>query len=217
MLGISLMLMGLFLLEKNMSIDSEKSLEQIYLSFNKILTKLEQLNKKTSSGKEITPKVLRKALNIMQKYHANCRWIFKMQNKNCVLAEGVNWLVSVYFQNDYNLIDADIKFFIEIIKQYEQYLKLPTKELWQEDMCINELEKYFNRAHKTIRNNIYKMNKLTNKKFVYLKDNTLMISKNGIEWLSKNCFKQKYLELLEQYKMELTELFMEKGYAYDNF
>ena len=43
------------------------------------------------------------------------------------------------------------------------------------------------------------------------------ISKEGIEWLCKNCFKQKYLELLEEYKMELTEKYIEAGYPYDVF
>lgn len=43
------------------------------------------------------------------------------------------------------------------------------------------------------------------------------ISKQGIEWLCKNYFKQKYLELLEKYKMELTEKYIEAGYPYDIF
>lgn len=42
------------------------------------------------------------------------------------------------------------------------------------------------------------------------------ISKEGIEWLCKNYFKQKYLKLLEQYKMELTEKYIKAGYPYDN-
>lgn len=33
----------------------------------------------------------------------------------------------------------------------------------------------------------------------------------------QNCFKQKYLEILEKYKMELTEEYISKGYIYDNF
>ena len=43
------------------------------------------------------------------------------------------------------------------------------------------------------------------------------IYKEGIEWLCKNCFRHKYLELLEEYKMELTEIYIEKGYPYDVF
>jgi hypothetical protein len=43
------------------------------------------------------------------------------------------------------------------------------------------------------------------------------ISSKGVKWLCKNTFKQKYLELLEKYKMELTELYIRAGYPYDNF
>ena len=48
-------------------------------------------------------------------------------------------------------------------------------------------------------------------------NNKVVIFSNGVEWLCKNIFKQKYLELLEKYKMELTELYVEKGYIYDEF
>ena len=48
-------------------------------------------------------------------------------------------------------------------------------------------------------------------------NNKVVISSNGIEWLCKNVFKQKYLELLEKYKMELTELYIKAGYPYDHF
>ena len=61
------------------------------------------------------------------------------------------------------------------------------------------------------------MLKSTSEKYRYKKNNIFFISKEGIEWLCKNCFKQKYLELLEQYKMELTEQYIASGYIYDNF
>ena len=53
--------------------------------------------------------------------------------------------------------------------------------------------------------------------FTYYENDKLFVSKEGIEWLCKNCFKQKYLELLEEYKMELTEKYIEAGYIYDEF
>lgn len=53
--------------------------------------------------------------------------------------------------------------------------------------------------------------------FIYYDNDKLIVSKQGIEWLCKNCFKQKYLELLEIYKMELTEKYIESGYVYDYF
>lgn len=41
------------------------------------------------------------------------------------------------------------------------------------------------------------------------------IINNGIEWLCKNFFKHKYFELLEEYKMELMQMYIQKGYPYD--
>lgn len=104
-----------------------------------------------------------------------------------------------------------------MIKEYEKVLKVPPKTLWDKDLYIDELEEYFNRSAGTIKNNIIKMNKATNRIYRYKKDGKYIISKQGIEWLCKNCFKQKYLELLEDYKMELTQKYMDEGYIYDNF
>ena len=53
--------------------------------------------------------------------------------------------------------------------------------------------------------------------YKFLVDNKVIISKEWVEWICKNVFKQKYLELLEKNKMELTELYIEAGYHYDNF
>jgi len=54
-------------------------------------------------------------------------------------------------------------------------------------------------------------------KYKFGDNGKVVISYKGVEWLCKNCFKQKYLELLEKYKMELTEMYIEKGYIYDEF
>ena len=53
--------------------------------------------------------------------------------------------------------------------------------------------------------------------YKFLVDNKVVISKEGVGWICKNVFKHKYLELLEKYKMELTEKYIEAGYPYDNF
>jgi predicted HNH restriction endonuclease len=53
--------------------------------------------------------------------------------------------------------------------------------------------------------------------YKFLINNKVMISKEGVKWICKNVFKQKYLELLEKYKMELTELYIKAGYIYDYF
>ena len=61
------------------------------------------------------------------------------------------------------------------------------------------------------------MIKASNQNYRYIENGKYVISKEGIEWLCKNCFKQKYLELLEEYKMELTEKYIQAGYLYDYF
>ena len=199
--------------------DSERELEKICLSCYKILRNFKILEIRTRNGNEITDKDLRQAINIMEKKHLNCRWKYRKRRKNdtVILKEGYLWLIHVYFQNKQRQIDADIDFFITMIKEYEKVLKVAPKTLWDKDLYVDELKEYFNRCAGTIKNNIIKMNKATNGIYRYKKDGKYIISKQGIEWLCKNCFKQKYLELLEDYKMELTEQFMAAGYLYDNF
>ena len=48
-------------------------------------------------------------------------------------------------------------------------------------------------------------------------DGKVFISSKGIEWICKNVFKEKYLELLENKKMELTEKYIKAGYIYGYF
>ncbi len=54
--------------------------------------------------------------------------------------------------------------------------------------------------------------------YKFLVDGKVVISSKGVEWICKNVFfKQKYLKLLEKYKMELTEKYIKAGYPYDIF
>ena len=53
--------------------------------------------------------------------------------------------------------------------------------------------------------------------YKFLVNNKEVVSSRGVEWLCENVFKQKYLELLEKKKMELTEKYIEAGYIYDHF
>ena len=202
-----------------MLLDSERELEKIFLSYKKILRNFKILEIKTKNGKEVSHEDLRQAVKIMEKKHLNCRWKYRNRRKNhtIILKEGYYWLMNVYFQNKKRKIDADIDFFTDLIKQYEKLLKVEPKTLFDKDLYVDELEKYFDRSAGTIKNNIIKMNKATNGIYSYKKDGKHIISKLGIEWLCKNCFKQKYLELLEDYKMELTQKYMDAGYVYDNF
>ena len=124
----------------------------------------------------------------------------------------------MYFEKEKSLIDADVEFFETRIKLYEDFLKVKrNKNWWNEDMDIKQLENYFNRAESSIRKAIKKMCDNGFSIYKYLDNNKVIISRKGVEWICKNIFKQKYLELLEKYKMELTELYIKAGYPYDHF
>ena len=84
-------------------------------------------------------------------------------------------------------------------------------------MNIKQLCEYFNRKYIITRKAIKKMSDSSFEKYKFLVNKKVVISKEGIEWICKNIFKQKYLELLEKYKIDLTELYIEEGYTYDNF
>ena len=203
-----------------MYVSSEQALDSVFLSYDKILKKLHLLGLTTKQGKEITELDLRKAIDVMLEKHPTCRWRSEKirSRKYFILIEGYYWLLNVYFQKEKALIDADINFFEDRIKLYEELLKVEkNKNWWNEDMDIKQLCKYFDRKEITIRKSIKKMCDNGFENYKILINNKVVIFSNGVEWLCKNIFKQKYLELLEKYKMELTELYVEKGYIYDEF
>ena len=199
--------------------DSENELDRIFLSYNKILQKFKVQGIRTKNNKEITHKDLRQAINVMIKKHPSCRWRSNKikSRKFYILDEGYYWLAKVFFQNDKKLIDADIEFFKNRIKMYEEFLKLQSKELFVNNVPYSQLEIYFDRKLDTIRKAIEKLEKKYNIKVRYKEDNEVYVYSKGIELLCKECFKQKYLDILENYKMELTEKYIEAGYPYDNF
>lgn len=200
--------------------DSEQALDSIFLSYDKILIRFKLLGVTTKNGKEITHEDLRKAIEVMLKKHPTCRWRSEKvkSKKYFILDEGYAWLLQVYFNREKSLIDADVNFFEDRIKQYEELLKIEHKEnWWNEDMDIKQLCKYFNREDVTIRKAIRKMCNSGLREYKFLIDGKVFISCKGVEWICKKVFKQKYLELLEKYKMELTELYIKAGHPYDHF
>lgn len=200
--------------------DSEQILDSIFLSYNKILKRLHLLGKTTKNGKEISHTDLRKAINVMIEKHPTCRWRSQKirSRKYFILIEGFAWLNQVYFQKEKSLIDADVDFFEDRIRQYEELLRIEHNEnWWNEDMDIKQLCNYFNRKENTVRKAIKKMCDSGFERYKFLVDDKVIISSKGVEWICKNVFKQKYLALLEKYKMELTELYIKAGYPYDIF
>ena len=134
------------------------------------------------------------------------------------MIEGYYWLLNVYFQKEKSLIDADIDFFEDRIKLYEELLKVENNQnWWNKDMYIKQLCKYFDRKEITIKKSIKKMCDNGFSNYKYLDNNKVVISRKGVEWICKNVFKKKYLELLEKYKMELTKLYIKEGYIYDEY
>ena len=203
-----------------MYVNSEQALDSVFLSYDKILKKLHLHGLTTKQGKEITELDLRKAVDVMLEKHPTCRWRSEKirSRKYLILIEGYEWIKRVYFEKEKSLIDADVNFFETRIKLYEDLLKVEHNEnWWNEDMAIKQLEKYFNRAESSIRKAIKKMCDNGFSNYKYLDNNKVIICSKGVEWICKNVFKQKYLELLEKYKMELTELYIKKGYIYDEF
>ena len=198
--------------------NSEDLKDKVYLSYDKILKKFELLNIKTKSGKKIESVDLRQAIKIMLKKHPSCRWqSVRIKSKiHFIVYEGYLWLMYVYFQYEKLQIDADIYFFETRIKEYEKILNLESKKLFTENISVEDLETYFDRSKSTIKKAIIKMLKVE-KEYRYKENGKFIITNKGIEWLCKNCFKQKYLELLEDYKMELTEQYIKAGYLYDYF
>lgn len=199
--------------------NSQTEMDKIFVSYSKILQRFKILGVKTKNNKEITHKDLRKAILVMQEKHPNCRWKSnKVRSKKFyILDEGYWWLVDVYFQNENDLIDADIKFFKKRIKMYEDFLKLKPKELFINDLSYSQLEIFLNRKLYTIKRAIRTLENKYSINLRFKKDNRVYVYSKGIELLCKDCFKQKYLEILENYKMELTEKYIAAGYPYDNF
>ena len=121
-------------------------------------------------------------------------------------------------QKEKSLIDADVDFFEDRIRQYEDLLEIEHNEKWwNEDMDIKQLCKYFDKKDITVRKAIKKMCESGFGEYKWLVGSKVVISKEGVKWICNNVFKQKYLELLEKYKMELTDLYIAEGYPYDNF
>ena len=200
--------------------DSQQILDSIFLSYNKILKRLQLLGITTKHGKEVKHVDLRKAVDVMLKKHPTCRWRSEKirSRKYFILVEGYYWIKFVYFEKEKSLIDADVEFFETRIKLYEDFLKVErNKNWWNEDMDIKQLCEYFDRRDITVRKAVKKMCDNGFEQYKFLVDGKVVVSSKGVEWICKNVFKQKYLELLEKKKMELTEKYIKAGYIYDHF
>lgn len=169
-------------------------LDNIFMSYEKILRRLKLIGIKTKGGKEISHKDLRYAVSIMLKKHPTCRWRSEKikSRRYFILYEAYLWLIHVYFQTEKSQIDADIDFFECRIKAYEELLKIEHDEnWWNENMNFEQMKEYFNRTESSVRKAIKKMCDSGLDNYKYLIGDKVVVSKNGIEWICKNVFKQK--------------------------
>lgn len=204
---------------------SEEIRKLIFLDYKEILEELEKRNLKTKSGKEITHTDLRYAITIMNEKHSSCRWQSEKIKKKYyyIQYEGFIWLRDVYFSSyDMKFIDKDVKWFENRILWYKNQFNKNNIEYPDIDykiiaMSKKELAKYFNRSIRTIENGIREYESTQRKNIRNYKEDKLEINEAAIEWLLKNKFKDKYVKLLEDYKMTLTEVFKANGGYYDNY
>lgn len=204
---------------------SEEIRKLIFMNYTEILEDFKEKNIKTKAGKEITHKDLRTAILIMIQHHPSCRWQSERIKKNYyyIQYEAVIWLREVYFSNyEIKFLDKDIKWFEERIKWYINTLEknnitYPKIDYHLHPMSKRELTKYFNKSFASVQAAIIEMEKVTNYKNRRYENGILLIDDLQIEWLLKNKYRTKYLQLLEEYKMVLTEIFKANGGYYDNY
>lgn len=199
----------------------------VFMNYEEIVEEFSKQNIKTKSGKIITHHELRQAISIMQKKHSLCRWRSEKVRKNYyyIQYEGYLWLKDVYFKNyETKFIDKDIEWFKTRIEFYKNNLKknkieFPEFDFNVKKMNVSQTSLFFNKSNSTIKKTLieYEKNISTEYKRQYNKDGLLILDEEILKWMIEEKFKQKYLELLERYKMQLTEIFKNNGGLYDNY
>ncbi len=207
--------------------NSEELRKLVFMNYEEIVEELAKQNIKTKNGKTITHHELRQAISIMQKKHSLCRWRSEKVRKNYyyIQYEGYLWLKDVYFKNyETKFIDKDIGWFKTRIEFYKNNLEknkieFPKFNFNIAKMNVNETSHFFNKSNSTIKKTLieYEKNISTEYKRQYNKDGLLILDEEILKWMIEEKFKQKYLELLERYKMQLTEIFKNNGGLYDNY
>ncbi|MCR0531845.1 hypothetical protein MKC55_21080 [[Clostridium] innocuum] len=152
----------------------------------------------------------------IRKYHQGDEW-FKFENNAIgekelwIYMEGVNWIEEVYLQFDVPYIEAEIQFVSKQIKRLEAELNVHCDPIHCEDMDINDLSIYFQKAKKTIYNEINK-NKKDLEKYI-LERKPIKLSKEGVRWIELNLYRKRYMKDLYLYKRVLQDRKREKNNA----
>lgn len=204
---------------------SEDVRKLMFMNYKEIISDFNNRGLTTKGGKPITHTDLRKAIQVMQQKHLLCRWRSERieQRYYYIQYEGVLWLRNVYFNSyDMKFIDKDIKWFKNRIMWYQNQfdknnIDYPEFSFNIDTMNKIQLCKYFDKSISTIENALRMYEKNTSSKDRCYKDGKLQIQSSAVIWLIENQFKYKYIEILESYKMELTEIFKTNGGYYDNY
>lgn len=157
----------------------------------------------------ITEKQLDMAIKRMTKRHPLESWVNERIANNgdrvvYLKLEFVEWLKEVYFNKDEYYLDSDIKFFRKQIMRLEKELNIPHKEFEYQAMTVREACEHFDKCINTLYSAIARM-RSNNIPTQYLKDGRVIISSEGVKWLSENYFRSSYLKNLELYKLDLQK------------
>lgn len=153
----------------------------------------------------------RRLVKRLERRHPNERWVdehFAQNGERVVYLklELVEWIEEVYFNSNLFYLDAEINFFRKQIIRLEEELNFPHNEFEYKDISLFDLRIYFNKSKNAIGVAVNRMEKRTNQSFKYSKDGKVIISKDGVKWLSENYFRKYYLRKLEFYKLELQNV-----------
>ena len=159
----------------------------------------------------MSEKQYKRLVKRLERRHPNERWIdehFAQNGERVVYLklELVERIEEVYLNNNLFYLDAEIVFFKKQILRLEDELNFPHNEFEYKDISLYDLRSYFNRSKNVIGVAVNRMEKRNNQSFKYLKDGKLIISKEGVKWLSENYFRKDYLKKLEFYKLELQNV-----------
>lgn len=88
--------------------DSEQILDSVFLSYDKILKRLQLSGITTKHGKEVKHVDLRKAVDVMLKKHPTCRWRSEKIRSRKYFIEGYYWIKFVYFEKEKSLIEQNL-------------------------------------------------------------------------------------------------------------
>lgn len=138
----------------------------------------------------------------IRKYHKEDEWfIFEYnaigEKELWIYLEGVHWIEEVYLQYDTPYIEAEIQFVSKQIKRLEEELNVHCDPIHCEDMDIIELSIYFQKAKKTIYNEINKNRKDLEKYIIGKKP--IKLSEEGVRWMELNLYRKRYMKDLYLY------------------